>query len=58
MMKKTNVLVAPLFASVVLLLSVGAIGELFVSLFTKSKETLTNKETTTEGSLETATQQH
>jgi len=57
-MKKTNVLVAPLFASVVLLLSVGAIGELFVSLFTKSKETLKNTETTTETALETAKQQH
>ena len=58
MMKKTNILVAPLFASVVLLLSVGAVGELFASLFSKSKEKLTNKETSNEKTLETVKQHH
>jgi len=57
-MKKTNILVAPLFASVVLLLSVGAVGELFASLFSKSKEKLTNKETSNEKTLETVKQHH
>ena len=36
-MKKTDTLVAPLFAVVVVLLAVGAIGELFSSLFVKVK---------------------
>jgi hypothetical protein len=57
-MKKTNILVAPLFASVVVLLSVGAVGELFVSLFAKSKEKITNTEVSTESTLEAARQQH
>ncbi len=57
-MKKTNILVAPLFASVVVLLSVGAVGELFGSLFAKSKEKLANKETTSENALETVKQHH
>ncbi len=36
---------APLFAAVLMLLSIGAVGELFVSLFTKVKNlfTLTSK---------------
>jgi hypothetical protein len=37
---------------------VGAVGELFASLFAKSKEKLSNKETTSENALETIKQHH
>ena len=55
-MKKMNILMAPLFAAVVMLLSIGALGELFMSLFSKVKSLLTSKSISTESSLETATQ--
>ncbi len=48
-MKKTDIIVAPLFSLVVVLLSIGALGELFSSLFSKAKnlssEHLTEQET-------------
>ena len=55
-MKKTNMMMAPLFATVVMLLSVGAIGELFLSLFSKLKSMISQTSTSTENSLERATQ--
>jgi len=55
-MKKTNVMMAPLFGAVVILLSIGAVGELFASLFAKVKNLLTGNVSTTEKSLEKATQ--
>jgi len=55
-MKKTNIILAPLFGVVVLLLSVGALGELFSTLFAKIKSLASVKSTTSESALETATQ--
>jgi len=48
-----NFAIAPLFAFVVVLLSVGAVGQLFASLFSKKEET---ESTTTISFSETATQ--
>ena len=55
-MKKKNIIMAPLFAAVVMLLSIGAAGELFASLFAKAKNLVSAKSPASESSLETATQ--
>ncbi len=55
-MKNTNMLIAPLFAFVVVLLSVGAVGELFSSLFAKLTNKETDKELSTQTALEAASQ--
>ena len=47
---------APLFAGVVVLLSVGAAGELLFSLFSKLKSTLSQHDTQNETTAEFATQ--
>jgi len=57
-MKKMNILMAPLFAAVVMLLSIGAVGELFVSLFAKVKSLVSTKSTASQSALEGATQLH
>jgi hypothetical protein len=55
-MKKNNILMAPLFAAVVMLLSIGAAGELFASLFAKVKSLVSSKSPATESSLEAVRQ--
>ena len=55
-MKNTNIMMAPLFTAVVILLSVGAIGELFSSVFSKLKSMVSQTSTTEEKSLERVTQ--
>ena len=55
-MKKTSIIMAPLFAAVVMLLSIGAVGELFVSLFTKVKSLFSLTSTTSQTSSEQALQ--
>ncbi len=55
-MKNTNIMMTPLFAAVVVLLSVGAVGELFLSLFSKLKSKVSQTSSTTENALERATQ--
>lgn len=55
-MKKTSILMAPLFAAVVMLLSIGALGELFASLFAKVKSLFSVTSTATQTSTEHATQ--
>jgi len=47
---------APLFAAVVMLLSIGALGELFASLFAKVKSLFSVTSTATQTSTEHATQ--
>ncbi len=55
-MKKTSIIMAPLFAAVVVLLSIGAAGELFASLFAKVKHLLFSTSTATQSSSEQAVQ--
>ena len=55
-MKKTNILMAPLFAAVVMLLSIGAVGELFSSLVVKVKNFLFSPSTASQSSAEQAVQ--
>ncbi len=55
-MKKTSIMMAPLFTAVVVLLSIGAVGELFASLFAKIKNLLTAKSTATQSVSEQAVQ--
>ena len=55
-MKNTHYLMAPLFAGVVVLLSVGAVGELIFSLFSKLKSTLSQHDTQNATTAEVATQ--
>jgi len=55
-MKKTSIIMAPLFAAVVMLLSIGAVGELFISLFTKVKSLFSLTSTTSQTSSEQALQ--
>ncbi len=55
-MKKTSIIMAPLFAAVVMLLSIGAVGELFVSLFIKVKNLFTLTAPTSQSTSEQAVQ--
>jgi len=53
-MKNETKQVIPIFIAVVTLLAIGAVGEMFVSLFQKSKEQFKEKEDSHEYSLEVA----
>ena len=55
-MKKTSIMMMPLFTAVVVLLSVGAVGELFASLFAKVKQLLFSTSTATQSASEQAVQ--
>jgi len=55
-MKKVNIMVAPIFMVVVSLLAVGAVGELFASMFSKAKSGQSEQESSFEGELEAAVQ--
>jgi hypothetical protein len=55
-MKKVNIMVAPIFIVVVSLLAVGAVGELFQSMFSKAKSYANENEATYEGEVEVAVQ--
>lgn len=55
-MKKTSILMTPLFTAVVMLLSIGALGELFASLFAKVKSLLFSPSTASQSSAEQAVQ--
>jgi hypothetical protein len=54
-MKKSNLFVAPIFTLVVLLLSIGAVYELFESLFEKSSESESEEVSLTNSELATLT---
>jgi len=55
-MKKMDLLIAPLFSVVILMLSIGALGELVGSLFSKSKDSETEEALETEYTTEEAVQ--
>jgi hypothetical protein len=55
-MKKVNIMVAPIFIVVVSLLAVGAVGELFQSMFAKAKSHTNEHEASYEGEAEVAIQ--
>ncbi|MCF6208708.1 MAG: hypothetical protein L3J61_04915 [Ghiorsea sp.] len=55
-MKKTSIMMAPLFAAVVMLLSIGAVGELFASLFARVKNLFTLTSSATQTTSEQAVQ--
>jgi hypothetical protein len=53
-MKKVNIMVAPIFLVVISLLAVGAVGELFQSMFAKAKSHANEHEVSYEGEAELA----